>query len=162
MSSEFTSQFRALVVYNRRMEDIRHLKLKARRYYSSLVSIQCPLLGEPVFFTSEGFNHLIYRSNRKPRNINEQFMKLKCLFEAPKVIKACAVISDTRKLKRKINGVLKDVTRYELVHEIEKGIKMRVVVERIGTGRHKFLSIMPHNKSSKMLHTSLNKQKRHS
>lgn len=131
------------------MQDIRQLKKQQRAFYANIVSVFCPILNDSVFFTSEGFNHLIYESNRMPRKIGEQFMKLKCLSEAPKVISKCHVISDTRQVQRKIKGIYKTVTRYELVHKVRKDTEIRVIVERIGTGKYRFLSVMPHGRKSK-------------
>lgn len=141
------------------MTNIKNLKIKQKKFYDSIVSIYCPILNNSVFFTSEGFNHLIYESNRMPRKIGEQFMKLKCLSDAPQVISKCQIITDTRKIQRKIKGIFKTVTRYELVHEVKKNIEIRVIVEKIGSGKFKFLSIMPHNKKSKKYHTIANKKK---
>ena len=67
-------------------------------YYRSLVSIYCPILAETVYFSADGFNHLIYDTNRKPRNINEQYLKLKYLSKAKEVIEKCNLITETRKL----------------------------------------------------------------
>jgi hypothetical protein len=136
------------------MTKIRDLKKKQKALYSSIISVFCPILNDTIFFNSDGFNHLLYQSNRKPRNIGEQFMKLRCLPHAPEVITKCAVITDTRKITRKVKGVYKSGVRYELVHEVEKDIKIRVVVEKIGTGKHKFLSIMPHTNKSKITMTN--------
>lgn len=132
------------------MVNIHDLKNTRKAFYDSVVSVFCPILNDTVFFNSDGFNHLLYESNRMPRNIGEQFMKLQCLPHAPEVIKKCTVITDTRKMRRKIKGKWKSGVRYELVHEVKKDIKIRVVVEKIGTGKHNFWSIMPHSNKSKM------------
>lgn len=133
------------MAYSRKpRQDIADLRREQKEVYDSVVSVYCPILSETVYFTSEGFNHLIYESNRKPRNINEQFLKLKCVCYAPRVIERCKRISETRQVRRIIDGKIKDVTQYELVHEgIPGGEKIRVIVEKIGTGKHKFHSVMP-------------------
>jgi hypothetical protein len=122
---------------------------KQKDFYKSIVSVVCPILQETVYFTSEGFNHLLYETYTRPRKWAERYMKLKCLVHAPKVIKNCSFVSETRSLERKIKGKLKQVIQSELVHEISKNIKIRVVVEKIGSGKTKFRSIMPHNNKSK-------------
>lgn len=119
-----------------------------RKFYKSIVSLFCPILNETIYFTSDGFKHLLYESNRKPRVVSEQYMKLMCLHHAPAIIKNCTEFV-SRKAKRKIKGVWKEVVRYSLVYEVSKGVKMRAVVERVGTGKCVFLSIMPHDKKSK-------------
>lgn len=125
------------------MTNIYDLKKKQRTFYKSIVSVFCPILNDTVYFTSEGFNHLLYdRSNRKPRSINEQFMKLQCLKHAPLVIEKCSLVSETRSIERKIKGKKKSGIHYELIYEVTSGEKIRVIVEKIGTGKHKFLSVM--------------------
>ena len=129
------------------MVNIHDLKKKQKAFYKSIVSVYCPILNDTVYFTSEGFNHLLYdRSNRKPRKISEQFMKLQCLAHAPLVIRKCMFISQTRLIERIVKRKRKSGVHYELVHEVSPGIKIRVIVEKIGTGKHKFLSVMRHNK----------------
>lgn len=132
------------------MTTIHTLKKKQKAFYQSIVSVFCPILDDTIYFTSEGYNHLLYESSRKPRTISEQFMKLQCLTHAPKVIKQCAVISETRTIKRNIKGKLKEAICYELVYEVKKGEHIRVVVQKIGTGKHTFLSVMPHDKKPKI------------
>lgn len=134
------------------MSNVYKLKRQQRKFYKSVVSVFCPILDETVYFTSEGFVHLLYESNRQPRGISEQYLKLMCLTHAPDVIKNCTIITETRKIRRKLKGKWKEGVRYELVHEIVAGKKIRVIVERLGTGKHKFLSVMPHDKKSKNKH----------
>ena len=77
---------------------------------------------------------------------DEQFMKLQCLAYAPEVIKKCTVISETRMIKKRIKGKLKDGVHYELIHLVKPGEKIGVIIEKIGTGKHKFLSIIRYKK----------------
>ena len=132
------------------MTNIYNLKNKQRAFYKSIVSVFCPILNDTVYFTSEGFNHLLYESNRKPRSINEQFLKLRCLTYAPIVIQKCALVSETRQIQKRIKGKLKSGVHYELAYEVSKGINIRVIVEKIGTGKHKFLSVMRHDHPKKL------------
>lgn len=131
------------------MTGIHKLIKLSKTLYKKIVSVDCPILGDNVYFTSEGFNHLLYESYGHPRNINEQYMKLKCLPNAPQVIKKCIHISEIRKVKRRVKKKLKDAIHYELVHEVSPDKKIRVIIEKIGTGKYKFMSIMPHNRKSK-------------
>jgi hypothetical protein len=55
------------------MVDIRELINEKRAFYKSIVSLYCPILGETVYFTSEGFNHLLFESNRMPRKLSERY-----------------------------------------------------------------------------------------
>ena len=111
--------------------------------------MHCPILNDTVYFTSEGFYHLLYESNRKPRKIDERYIKLIHLRHVPTVIQWCKLVSETRQVTKKIKGKEKTAVQYELVYEVKKRLKVRVVIERIGTGKHKFHSVMPHDKKSK-------------
>jgi len=51
------------------------------------------------------------------------------------------------------------VIRYALVYEVRKGIKMRVIIERVGDGRYTLLSVMAHDRISKINNTKKYKQK---
>jgi len=130
--------------------NIRTLISRQKLFYKSIVSIDCPILNETIYFTSEGFNHLIYESNRAPRKISERYLKLTFLDYVPKVITHCTEILETRKTKRKIWGKYKKILYFTLVYEITKGIKVRVIIEKIGNGKYKFKSVMPHDKKSKI------------
>jgi hypothetical protein len=120
-----------------------------RSYYKSIVSVFCPILEETIYFTAEGFNHLLFKSNRTPRNLSERYMKLMCLEFASVVIEKCEIVNETRKNTRTIKGKRKSVISHELVFEVVKNKEIRVVVDKIGTGKLKFRSIMPHNNKSK-------------
>ena len=57
---------------------------QAEEFYKSVGNVRCPALGgECVHFTSEGFNHLIYKSGKKePRSKPVQIMKFEMLSKA--------------------------------------------------------------------------------
>lgn len=138
------------------MGDLKSLKQERKAFYDSIVSVNCPILGDTVYFTSQGFYHLTHESNSfqhnsNMRNVNEQYMKLKLLKNAPKIIKNATKLI-TRPVSKTVKGKIKPTIQYGLVCEVEKGIKMRVIVERIGDGKHKFLSIMLHDGPSKRNH----------
>lgn len=123
------------------MSDIRVLIGKQNSYYKSIVSAFCPLLNDTVYFTSEGFHHLLYKSSGKRRTIDEQYLKLKCLTHAPPIVQNSTRIIETRKEERMIKGKKKSVVTYELVDGQKRKHNIAVVVERIGTGKHKFRSV---------------------
>jgi hypothetical protein len=76
-------------------------------------------------------------------------LKLVFLEYVPDVIRNCSITVETRQGKRKIWGKYKKILCYKLVHEISPGKKVRVIVEKIGNGKCKFKSVMPHDKKSK-------------
>lgn len=128
--------------------DIKELRKKQKAFYDSIVSVYCPILKETVYFTSDGFNHLIFESNRQRRIVGEQYMKLMCLDHAPVVV-SNSQKSTKRITRKKVNGKWKNVEQFKLVFEVEAGKKIRVVIEKRGSGKCIFWSIMPHDKASK-------------
>lgn len=130
------------------MADYRKFIGKQKAFYKSIVSVTCPILNDTVYFTSDGFLHLIYESNRKPRKQSEQYLKLKCLDHAPAVLGNCTQILEARPKTKKVKGKIKTGYDYELVHEVTPGQYISVVVEKIGSGKYKFVSVMRLNKKS--------------
>ena len=75
----------------------------------------------------------------------ERYLKLKCLTYASEVIKHSRTICAARKVSRRIKGKEKVTLRWALTGRVKNRI-IRVIIERVGTGKYKFLSVMPHNK----------------
>lgn len=123
------------------MTDIRLLIEKQKKLYKSIVSIFCPILNETVYFTAEGFHHLIHKSNNKRRPINEQYLKLKCFDYAVEVIKNSSRIIETRREQHLIKGKEKAVITYELISDDKSHNRIAVIIEKIGEGKHKFRSV---------------------
>ncbi len=62
------------------MEDIltyEKNKENSKEFYEQIYKIVCPVFGKEVFFTSEGFNHLVYKNDRRERDKKVQVMKFK-------------------------------------------------------------------------------------
>lgn len=131
------------------MPDITIVLEEKRKLYKSIVSVFCPILSDTVYFTSEGFNHLLYKRHNVPRSIPEKYMKLLCLEHVVEVVSKSTRISEARVVRRKIKNVWKETVCYELVYEVSPKKKVRVIIEKIGTGKFRFRSIMPHDKRSK-------------
>lgn len=118
--------------------------------YKTWHSIYCPVMDEIVYFTSKGFNHLLSKPNRsKRRKLSEQYMKLMCLDYAPTVISQSKTIRSVRVIKKTIESKQKDITLFAISYEIAEGKSIRVILERLGSGKLHFLSIMPDSKRSK-------------
>ena len=71
-----------------------------------------------------------------------------CLPHAPRVIRESKEFK-ARNTTKEIKGKKKSVIQYGLVSEIAKDTEMRVVLEKIGTGKVEFVSVMPNNKRSR-------------
>src|SRR3989344_8846943 len=66
-----------------RVKDYVEIKKKAIELYADFGTIQCPALGDQnVYFTSEGFNHLVYKAPKKPRDERVQILRFDMLEKA--------------------------------------------------------------------------------
>lgn len=130
--------------------NLAQLKLHSKAYYTRIGCVPCPILGEDVHFTAEGYFHLINESNSRPGKTNprkptEQYMKLMYLQHAKTVLKYSTYIDERRVTRKKVKGKWKKVIQTEVIHEI-KGEKISVIVEKVGHSNSKFLSVFPTNK----------------
>ena len=132
------------------MPSIKVLKSDKRKVYKEIGRIYSPILKETIYFTSMGFNHLLYKRHRSPRKVSEQYLKLMCVDYLTDVVTKCRQVSQVRKIRRKFKGRWKKLVYYELIHEVKTGIKIKVIIERIGKGKLKFRSVMPYDKKSKL------------
>jgi ABC-type ATPase with predicted acetyltransferase domain len=92
-----------------------------------------------------------------PRNISEQYLKLQCLTQAPIVIRKSKIIADIRTYEIVKHGKKTTVVYYALQYAIKKGEEIKVIVQRKGTGKYTFLSIM----NSKKRIIGSNRSKKH-
>jgi hypothetical protein len=123
------------------MPDIRILIGKQKNFYDSVVSVECKMLNDNVYFRSEGFAHLIRKTPMKRRPVSEQYLKLKCLSHAPEIIRDCTKIIETRTENQRIKGKKKTVVMYELIDRKKRNYNIAVIIRRIGTGRLHFRSV---------------------
>ena len=121
----------------------------SRKLYAESPEIDCPFFksrfGYVVALTSDGFNHLMNKSNRQPRNIREQRLKLRLLKPALQILKDAGTVQEYRVRLEKVGDPGKDGlyktknVEYWGFHDI-KGegatkILLRVIIRRIGDGK---------------------------
>jgi len=126
------------------------LKLHTRAYYRRIGVVHCPILGVDVHFTAEGYDHLINESNSKPgeskpRLASEQYLKLVNLNNVKTVLTHSVLVKEVRTVKKNVKGKYKDAVLSEVVCNV-KGSEISVIVEKVGLGNHKFLSVFPTKK----------------
>jgi len=130
---------------------------KAKRIYPLQGEIRCPYFQDNIILTSDGFNHLQYKGNRMPRNIDEQILKLTLLPKALGVIKSTGTLQEYRKGIEKVgkkgnDGFYKTKNvEYWGFHAIigkDHLRKLVVILKKVGDGKIIFWSVMPHRKFS--------------
>ncbi len=136
------------------MEDLSNyekLRADAQKYYASIGKIFCPALHNYVFFASDAFNHIIFKSARTERERSSQIMRFKLLAKAKKLIETSSTYQEFEETIHEFNvksfkrSVKKSkVVRYWGIIAIVDGYKIKVIIRKIGdNGGLHFWSIVP-------------------
>ncbi len=136
------------------MQDISNyekIREDALNFYQKIRDIRCPALNnELVHFTSEGFNHLVYKGRRTERSKNDQITKFKLLPRAKKLVEIATtyqeydegLIEIRRKRFKKVVYESVSVKYWGLVAIIEN-FRIKIIVRQIGNGQKQFWSVIP-------------------
>src|SRR3989344_3947733 len=142
----------------RAIRDFHSLIKTSRELYDETPEIVCPYFKSSVSLTSDGFNHLLHKPNRQPRNIKEQRLKLRLLKRALHVLCNAGTVQEYRTTLEKWGSPRKDgfsktkQVEYWGFHDIvgkDPMILVRVIVRKIGDGKLHFWSVMPIGKIGK-------------
>jgi hypothetical protein len=136
------------------MQDISNyekIRQDAENFYKKIGCLRCPALNnEYVFFTSEGFNHLMYKGSRKERSRNDQITKFKLLPKARYIIETSTTFQEydetLTSIRRKMHKRVVDdsaVAKYWGFVAIIKDIRTKVIVRQIENGQKHFWSVIP-------------------
>ena len=136
----------------REIRNFHALVKTSRELYESTKEVACPFFGTNVALTSDGFNHLLHKPNRQPRNVAEQRLKLRLLKKALQILERAGTVQEYRARLEKDGKPGRDGfsktknVEYWGFHDIvgtEVKILVRVVVRRVGDGKFHFWSVMP-------------------
>lgn len=136
------------------MEDVSHyesLRGNAQKFYTGIGSVFSPALNEKVGFTSEGFNHIIFKQAHSERERPSQILRFKLLPLAVKLVKVSTtyqefeetlkefVVQSFKKRETKTKPV-----KYWGIIAIVDGRKIKVIIRKIGdNGTAHFWSVVP-------------------
>ena len=122
------------------MDDKKFKKLKqeVKEDYTALGEIRCPYFWKNIKFTSEGFQHLLFKgaSKLKKRDKNTQCMRLKLFKLAPQLIRLTKTVQEYHVEKQFIlvehhsrkEKIMKDVEYWGFI-AILNARKIKVVVK---------------------------------
>ena len=136
------------------MEDVSNyekLRGDAQKFYSEIGSVFSPTFKEKIHFTSESFNHIIFKSPRTERNKSSQILRFKLLPLAVKLIKESTTYQEFEETLQefKIKTYKKKVrkskpVKYWGIIAIIDGRKIKVIIRKVGdNGTMHFWSIVP-------------------
>ena len=136
------------------MEDISNyekIKEDSKRFYDQIDKIVCPVFNQEIFFTSEGFNHLVYKNDRRERDKKVQIMKFKLLHLAKKLVSLTTTFQEYEeslqefRVKKFKNAVQETkVVKYWGIIAIIENKKFKVIIRKVGdNGQLTFWSVIP-------------------
>lgn len=134
-----------------RQKRFNEIKERAEEEYKKVDSVLNPFLKRKINFNVKGLDHIKFKEWNKTRPIADQFLRLKFLTLAPKILAAASTIqefSETRSLERtknnnKWNFLAKSVRYYGFVAIWNYRIKIKIIVKEIEGGQPFFWSIIP-------------------
>jgi len=142
----------------RAIRNYHDLLKSSRELYDATPEIFCPYFKSNVVLTSDGFNHLLNKPNRQPRNIKEQRLKLRLLKLGLHILGNAGTVQEYRTTLEKWGEPKKDgfsktkQVEYWGFHDIlgkNPMILIRIIVRKIGDGKLHFWSVMPIGKIGK-------------
>ncbi len=134
-----------------RQKKFDEIKNVAQREYRKLNSVFNPFLSEKINFNAKGLDHIKMKEWNKTRPIGDQFLRLKFLDLAPKILKSTTTLQEFKKTKNfervrsngKWNFKAKFVEYYGFIALWNYKIKVKIIVKRVEGGEPFFWSIIP-------------------
>ncbi len=138
-------------------EQFNNLKFKNEELYKSIGEVYCPYFKENITFNTKGLEHLKFKSKNHARSQDDQYIRLKLLHLAPKILKMTTTIQgfserkvfELNRSNHRNEKILVEVVYYEFVAVIEE-FRVRVIIKKVGTAPKYFWSIIPHWKVDKI------------
>lgn len=133
-----------------RLQDYEMIRLEAQELYGTFGKFFCPALGQHVHFTSNGFNHLIYKGAKKERDKRVQILRFDMLEKAKYVIENSTTFQEFEENMeyRRVNRHGKYIPINLIVRSwgfvaIIKKFRVKVVVNQVGNSKIEFYSVIP-------------------
>ena len=136
------------------MEDLSNyekLKENAINFYHNVGKINSPALEENVYFTAEGFNHIVFTNSRSERERSSQILRFKLFPLAVKLVKISTTYQEFeetikefmfKSYKKRVNKTRS--VKYWGIIAIIDGRKIKVILRKIGeNGNIHFWSVVP-------------------
>ncbi|MEK7576266.1 MAG: hypothetical protein AAB482_01090 [Patescibacteria group bacterium] len=136
------------------MEDLSNyekLREDAQSFYNGIRKVSSPVFKQDIYFTAEGFNHIIFKGAHTERERSSQVLRFKLLPLAVKLVTistTCQEFEETIKefevkSYKKKEKKTKPVKYWGLIAIID-GRKVKVIIRKIGdNGTMHFWSVVP-------------------
>lgn len=116
---------------------------KAKRQYQALTPVYSPLLKGTIYFNSDGYYHMVFKSNRERRKAKARDTRFTLIpLIIPTILNAKS-IDEVRMTEREMRGQ-KIISCFALVANVgdKKRCKVKVVVRKLQGGEYFFHSVM--------------------
>ncbi|MBU6447265.1 hypothetical protein KGQ24_00280 [Patescibacteria group bacterium] len=131
-------------------EQFNKVRAKAEQDYKAVGKIRCPYFNEDISFNSEGLSHILFKSWNTARSRDDQYVRLRLLPLAVRVIKTSHTLQEYFETKRferiRSNGnwqkQLKRVRYYGFVAIINNAL-IKVIIREVEGGQKHFYSLIP-------------------
>lgn len=133
------------------------IKKEAEDQYRSIDFVECPFLKRKVNFNVKGLNHIKFKAWNKTRLTSDQYLRLKFLHLAPKILKRSGTIQEYQeknnferiKTRGKWSQKMVSVKYHGFIAILKYEIKVKVVIKEVVGGQPYFWSIIPFWKNKK-------------
>lgn len=138
-------------------EEFNKIKSNGEFFYKSITEVYSPYFKEKISFNAKGLEHLKFKSKNHSRSRDDQYIRLKLLHLAPKILKLSSTIQgfserkifELNRSNHRNEKILVDVVYYEFIAVLEK-VRVRIIVKKVGASPKYFWSIIPHWKVDKV------------
>jgi hypothetical protein len=136
-------------------EQFNELKHSCEIEYNKIGSVHCPYFNEKIHFNAKGWEHLIFKTWNRTRNIEDQYARLRHLHSAQFILQNSKTLQGVwrtqkiERIKRNKSWVktLVKTTYYEFIAVVEyhaSQVRMKIIVKQLEGGEKFFLSIIPY------------------
>jgi hypothetical protein len=133
-----------------RLEKYTEIREKTQKLYETFGKVFSPALGQHIHFTSNGFNHLIYKSAKKERDKKTQILRFDMLERAKFILETSTTFQEFEENMeyRRVNRHGKYVSVNLVVRSwgfiaIIKKFRVKVVAIQVGNSKIEFYSVIP-------------------
>jgi len=124
------------------ISDFHEYTERRHKEYKNFQPVFCKPLGSYVYFDSDGFRHLRFKTRYKIRPPAEQKYKLDLLSGIHVALSRAELVFEHRRFFH--NN--KDVHYWAVVGRWRRAVYLRVIIKQTGNGKFHFWSVMKHKK----------------
>lgn len=132
------------------------VKKEAEEFYRSIGEVYCPYLKNKVSFNAKGLEHIKFKERGKARLVTDQYIRLKLLKLAPKIISSSHTLQEYFETKKFENVNANSRWQYKVVEVVYYGFvaivnqaRIKIIIKQIDGSDKFFWSLIPFWKNDK-------------